>query len=152
MVTPKESQTGVATANELYWGSKQSVNKIAEGLELSKSALYDIIQPHPLGLSCPTCGREVVFANRTAREKGLATCSECDWEGLEDDTDPFVAERPVVLPTYEERGEVDVGDRAENASVEPFAQLDSSTTRTMAAGALLGAVAGLALVLWTWRR
>ena len=86
MGAPKESQTEVNAANELYWGSKQSVNKIAEKLELSKSALYDMISPKPLDLSCPLCGEGVVYANRTASEKGLATCPERQWEGPENDT------------------------------------------------------------------
>ena len=90
MGAPKESQTEVNAANELYWGSKQSVNKIAEKLELSKSALYDMISPKPL--------------------------------------DP------------------------EQTSASFPLQLDVSTTRTLAAGALLGAAAGLALVIWTWRK
>ena len=65
MGAPKESQTEVNAANELYWGSKQSVNKIAEKLELSKSALYDMISPKPLDLSCPLCGEEVVSVSYT---------------------------------------------------------------------------------------
>lgn len=152
MGAPKESQTGVTAANELYWGSNQSVNKIAEELELSKSALYDMIRPKPLDLSCPLCGREVVYANRTACEKGLANCSECEWEGTENEANPFVAEHPVALPTYDDQGVVSLDEDPDQAGTSLPTRLDLSTTRTMAAGALLGAAAGLALVIWTWRR
>ena len=155
MGAPKESQTEVNAANELYWGSKQSVNKIAEKLELSKSALYDMISPKPLGLSCPLCGEGVVYANRTASEKGLATCPECQWEGPENDTNALIAERPIALPTYNDQSDqevVDLDEDPEQASTSFPLQIDVSTTRTLAAGALLGAAAGLALVIWTWRK
>ena len=152
MGAPKGSQIGVTAANELYWGSNQSVNKIAEKLELSKSALYDMIRPKPLDLSCPLCGREVVYANRTACEKGFANCSECEWEGPENEANPFIAEQLVALPTYDDQGVVGLDEDPEKVSTLLPTRLDSSTTRTMAAGALLGAAAGLALVIWTWRR
>ena len=152
MGAPKESQIEVTAANELYWGSNQSVNKIAEKLELSKSALYDMISPKPLDLSCPLCGGGVVYANRTASEKGLANCPECQWEGPENDTNALIAERPIAFPAYSEQEVVDLDEHPEQTSTSFPIQLDASTTRTLAAGALLGAAAGLALVIWTWRK
>jgi predicted RNA-binding Zn-ribbon protein involved in translation (DUF1610 family) len=152
MGAPKESQTGVMAANELYWGSNQSVNKIAEGLELSKSALYDMIRPKPLDLSCPLCGQGIVYANRTACEKGVANCSECEWKGPENEANSFIAERPVALPTYGDQEVVGLDKHPEKASTSLPTGLDSSTAHTVAVGALLGAAAGLALVIWTWRR
>ncbi len=152
MGAPKESQIEVTAANELYWGSNQSVNKIAEKLELSKSALYDMISPKPLDLSCPLCGGGVVYANRTASEKGLANCPECQWEGPENDANALIAERPIAFPTYSEQEVVDLDEHPEQTSTSFPIQLDASTTRTLAAGALLGAAAGLALVIWTWRK
>jgi len=152
MGAPKESETGVTAANELYWGSNQSVNKIAEKLELSKSALYDMISPKPLDLSCPLCGQGVVYANRTASQKGLANCSACDWEGSENDTNAFTAERPLAFPAHNDQEVVDLDEHPEQSSASLPTQLDLSTTRILAAGALLGAAAGLALVIWTWRR
>jgi len=35
-------------ANELYWGSDRSVNQIADDLDLSKGALYEMIRPSPV--------------------------------------------------------------------------------------------------------
>lgn len=71
-------------ANELYWESDESVNQIADDLELSKGTLYGMIHPRKAGLPCPECRAGMVFANRTARDKGLLNCPEC---GLEEDED-----------------------------------------------------------------
>ena len=68
-------------ANELYWGSDMSVNQIAEELDLSKGTLYGMIRPRPAGLGCPACGEEVVFPNRTARDRSTVACEVCGWEG-----------------------------------------------------------------------
>ena len=111
-----------------------------------------MISPKPLDLSCPLCGGGVVYANRTASEKGLANCPECQWEGPENDTNALIAERPIAFPTYSEQEVVDLDEHPEQTSTSFPIQLDASTTRTLAAGALLGAAAGLALVIWTWRK
>lgn len=71
-------------ANELYWESDESVNQIADDLELSKGTLYGMIHPRQAGLPCPECRAGMVFANRTARDKGLLSCPAC---GLEEDED-----------------------------------------------------------------
>src|SRR6056297_3570788 len=67
-------------ANELYWGSDRSVNDLAEDLNLSKGALYSLIEPLPADLDCPECGGEMQYANRTARDRGIVTCAECELE------------------------------------------------------------------------
>ena len=149
MSAQKDSNSAVAAANELYWGSGQSVNKIAENLELSKSALYDMIRPQPLGLSCPLCAAEVASSNRTAKDKRVATCAECGWEGPENDAGPLVADRPTTIPTHTPFADQGTAKLDQNPEV---IEADLSGFRTMAAGAFFGAAAGLALVLWTWRR
>ena len=138
--TSERMQEATATANELYWGSERSVNQIAEQLDLSKGALYGMIQPLPEGLGCPICGEEVASANRTARERGVLSCAQCAWKGNEDETVALGGEGAVTLPVYE--GEDDVIET-------PLA--DRGRARTLAGGALLGAAVGLALVLWTRR-
>jgi hypothetical protein len=124
-------------ANDLYWGSKRSVNQIADEMNLSKGALYAMIRAQPSGLGCPLCGDEVAFANRTSKERGRLDCTTCDWDGSVDETTGYVAESkdPVALP-------------------EPLPPLPArrNRTRTVAGGALLGAAVGLALVLWARRR
>ena len=92
-------------ANELYWGSDESVNQIAERLDLSKSALYGMVGPLMSGYGCPVCGAEVEFANRTARDRDELECPACEWEGGEsetialDDDDSDEGTRPRPLPT-----------------------------------------------------
>lgn len=128
-----------ARANELYWSSDRSVNQIADDLDLSKGALYTIIEPLHAGLRCPRCSSSVVYPNRTAKDRGLVDCSDCEWDGRRDEAtaigddevgdDPAVADRPSPI-----RLQTAVG------------------TRAVVGGALLGAAAGLALVLWARRR
>ena len=67
-------------ANELYWGSDTSVNRIAQALDLSRGALYALIRPLPTGLPCPECSGELQYSNRTARERTLMTCAVCGLE------------------------------------------------------------------------
>jgi predicted RNA-binding Zn-ribbon protein involved in translation (DUF1610 family) len=68
-------------ANELYWRSGQSVNQIAETMDLSKSGLYTLIRPLPAKRACPECGEGLVFLNRTTEQKTIASCPECEYEG-----------------------------------------------------------------------
>ena len=124
-------------ANELYWRSGQSVNQIAEELDLSKSALYGVIHPLPAGLGCPLCQNEVVFANRTARQRRKVSCPICTWEGSEEETVPDVG------------GETEPVDDVE---LPPPTAVGRSGRQVALGGALLGAAAGLALVLWVRRR
>jgi hypothetical protein len=145
--TSERMQEAAATANELYWGSERSVNQIAEQLDLSKGALYGMIQPLPEGLGCPICGEEVVSANRTARERGMLSCAQCPWKGDEDETVALGGDGALTLPVYSDEGDV-IAD-ADDVLVPPIA--DRGRGRTLAGGALLGAAVGLALVLWTRR-
>ena len=64
-------------ANELYWRSERGVNQIAEDMELSKSRLYGLVRPLPAGSLCPQCQAELLFPNRTAKEKGFLSCPKC---------------------------------------------------------------------------
>ena len=68
-------------ANELYWRSGESVNQIAETMDLSKSGLYTLIRPLPAKRACPECGEGLVFSNRTTEQKTIASCPECEYEG-----------------------------------------------------------------------
>jgi len=131
-------------ANELYWTSDLSVNQIAEELDLSKGMLYELIRPAPAGMGCPECSEELVYANRTARDRALLACPRCGWEGDEDEADLGVGDGSVVLP---ESGQGDTAT-APGAVTLP----DAGRKRVMVGGALLGAAAGLALVLWSRRR
>jgi len=122
-------------ANELYWGSDMSVNQIADALDLSKGALYEMIRPLAASVDCPSCGAEAVHGNRTAKEKGLIACPECGWGGAEEATRPT------------ERTPATVQARKPQAPPPP-----THRQGALAGGLLLGAAAGLALVLWARRK
>ncbi len=124
-------------ANELYWSSDRSVNQIADDLDLSKGALYALVEPLAAGLACPLCGSEVGYANRTARDRGQLDCPTCDWDGSADETVSYEPPDADPEPPLARR--------------EPSA-ITSARLRTMAGGAMLGAAVGLALVIWARRK
>jgi len=131
-------------ANELYWGSEWSVNQIADELDLSKGVLYGIIRPRPSGLACPNCGQEVVYPNRTAKERKLVACASCGWGGGEADADPTGGDAGVLLPP--------AGEPDDDEIVMPPIRFSTSSQRVVLGGVLLGAAVGLALVMWVQRR
>jgi len=137
------TQEVVEHANELYWRSDRSVNGIAEELDLSKGALYGIIQGEPAGFDCPLCGDEVLYMNRTAKDRGQVDCPTCNWDGSAEESTGYDASS----------GDSDHGESADEVAVmTPPAPLVTARARTIVGGALLGAAAGLALVLWVRRR
>lgn len=128
-----------ARANELYWESDESVNQIAEDLGLSKGTLYSVIEPLSTGLACPECGEELLYPNRTARERGMVGCPSCGFEGEEEEAG--VPAAPASRA---------VGD-AIGTGIAAWDEMDETRKRTVIGGALLGAAAGLALVFWSRR-
>ena len=125
----------VQRANDLYWGSDRSVNQIADDLDLSKGALYAMVEPLAAGLGCPLCGAEVVFSNRTAKDRRRLDCPTCDWDGTPDETGDLE----------------EVEDEVAVAVPPPPLTVVNDRFRTVMGGALLGAAVGLALVLWARR-
>jgi hypothetical protein len=67
-------------ANELYWNSGETVEKIGRQLGLSRKAMYSSVRPVPAGGACPHCEEELVFTNRTARAAGDAYCPGCEMQ------------------------------------------------------------------------
>ncbi len=137
--------------NSLYWESDQSVNQIGEALDLSKGVLYGLIAPLPAGLPCPGCSEEMVFPNRTAREKGFLACPECGmeeeegavrtfWEGREDTEEDEAPGEPRALA----RRAGEAMQKAVNTGKERVSNL-SPRSRIVAGTALLGVAAGLVL-------
>lgn len=143
MQSPETPRNVADKANELYWSSDLSVNQIAEDLDLSKGMLYGLIEPEATGRACPECGSAAVWAHRTAKAKGTVSCASCSWEGRAAEThepgaDGIVPLRPRAAQPSED-------------ATEPSGW-SATELRTAAGGALLGAAAGLALILWARRR
>ena len=149
-------------ANELYWGSELSVKQIADELDLSRGALYGLLEPLGAVHPCPECGGETAWANRTARDRHQVACPECGWEGSDAGATPRARPTPKPGrsigsgPAPKTRPAVESGPAPEE---RPAASEGGSPTirdparvRIAAGGALLGAAAGLALVLWNRRR
>ncbi len=76
----EQDETQARRANELYWESDTSVNRIADQLGLSKGSLYAAIEPLASESMCPLCQEPLVYLNRTALEKGHLQCSGCGTE------------------------------------------------------------------------
>ena len=92
--------------NRMYWDSDESVNRIAEQLDLSKGALYGMIEPAPADRTCPDCTSPLSFGNRTARDRGLAECVPCSVVGEPADRVPSTAlarHTPEPAPIREPR-------------------------------------------------
>lgn len=121
----------VEQANSLYWESDASVNEIAEKMDLSKGALYGLVEPLDADAGCPACGGALEFPNRTAREKGMVTCPVC---GMEEELSLVEA---VAL---------DEGDGEAYEAPPPAAgPLEGVGLRTLVASTLLGLAAGIAI-------
>jgi len=120
-------------ANELYWDTGMGVNQIASTLDVSKGVLYALIRPLEAEKDCPRCGAEMMFANRTAREQGVATCPHCT---------------AGAGASAEEEGEEE--DRGE-APAPPSARGLTSPVRMVVAGAVV-LTAGALLIRWMRRR
>ena len=147
-----------AEANRLYWESGQSVNQIGEELDLSKGVLYGLIAPLPAGLPCPQCGQEMVFPNRTAREKGFLACPDCGMEEeeaavrafWEDDTGAGASPGAEESTTLSGR----VGNAVERAVQTGRHRVSDlgHRGRIVAGTALLGVAAGLILAGYLRKR
>jgi hypothetical protein len=153
MDTSAGTPEAYARANELYWGSNRSVNQIADELDLSKGALYEMIRPRPAGLGCPDCGAEVVHPNRTAKERERVGCASCDWEGLEHEAIRFGPRLTRDAPPADSADDVYTeSDFDAPVLPPPFYDAPTPGRRLVVGGALLGAAVGLALVIWARRR
>jgi hypothetical protein len=138
-------------ANRLYWDSDQSVNQIGEQLDLSKGVLYGLIAALPSGLPCPECGEEMVFPNRTARDKGFLACPECGMEEeeysvrafWEDQDEPMGEDRDSRIPPLAMRA----GEAVQKAVEQGKARVSemSPRGRIITGTALLSLAAGIAL-------
>jgi predicted RNA-binding Zn-ribbon protein involved in translation (DUF1610 family) len=119
-------------ANELYWRSEQSVNQIAEAMDLSKSGLYALVRPLPAERTCPECGEGLVFPNRTTEHKAIASCPECE----------YVGEAPSARPDGEPGSDLEP-QRGPTAVRKTSSGRRLRSSRVLWASVLLGVAVGL---------
>ncbi len=119
-------------ANRLYWESDDSVNEIAEQLDLSKSALYQKIEGLDADEPCAQCGGALEYANRTARDKGVVRCPLCGSDA---------ASPKTVKPTRRSTRSV---AKVPSRTPDPVAD-----RQALLGAALLGTAALMLLVRWT---
>lgn len=151
-VNPSDERLLAEQVNHLYWDGNQSVNRIADELQVSKGVLYELLDLLPAGLACPRCGQELGYANRTARDKGFVTCAGC---GLEDDAAAVAAMAgQVIAPAgaaAEKSAMADSPAAAEPASLGPAIPLDAPNAGALVGAALLGLAVGLLLGGWIYQ-
>jgi len=142
-------------ANQRYWESDESVNQIGETLGVSKGMLYNLLEPLAAGLPCPGCGEEMVFPNRTARDKGFLECPECGLEEEEEAVQTFWEEEGDSTLILQPRRMVQRAGEAVQRAVDTGRDRVESMTprgRIIAGTALLGAAAGLVLGTYLRKR
>lgn len=94
----EEKTAAAPEINRLYWETDDSVAEISNQLGVSRRALYDHVEPLPVGVQCASCGAEMYYSNRSARAAGMARCLMC---GNEREIDPGVsADEAGAIPPY----------------------------------------------------
>lgn len=82
-----------ASANRLYWHSRDPVDALAARLGMSRHAFYQSIRPEPAGRACAACGGVLEFSNRTARQTSRARCAAC---GADERVSPTPVQSVVI--------------------------------------------------------
>ncbi|TVP72943.1 MAG: hypothetical protein EA352_12320 [Gemmatimonadales bacterium] len=132
-------------ANRRYWETSESVNGIAEAMELSKGRLYGLLESLPVEATCPECGGVLAFEHRTARDRGVLTCQSCGFEGGADEVEGGTEVRPHPAASRQ-RGAARTSGAG---SVRPASRGSGPAGDGLVVGALLvGVAAGLALGRW----
>lgn len=94
-----EDRTAIAPeVNRLYWETDDSVADISNRLNVSRRALYDLVEPLPAGAECVACGGDLYFGNRSAKAAGIARCPNC---GNEREVEHDISHEDVgTIPPY----------------------------------------------------
>jgi hypothetical protein len=111
------------------------VNSIAEDLGLSKGRLYELIHPLKSGSQCGICESDLVFYNRTSRDRNDALCTSCDNGPIS----PSARSRIHAGTAETAFGEAAPIPSGTTAAVPPLGLLG------VVAGFLIGTVAGVVL-------
>lgn len=132
-------------ANRRYWETSESVNGIADAMELSKGRLYDLLASLPVEAPCPECGGVLAFEHRTARDRGHLTCQACGFETGVDEVDGGTEVRPH--PAVSGRSPARGGE-AGRSGAGAASGLAPSGDGVVVGALLVGVAAGLALGRW----
>lgn len=140
-------------ANRLYWHSDLGVNQIAEEMGISKGALYTQVNPLAAEIQCPRCDTELVYPNRTARDRGFLSCPNCGFEEelseLEDATPVRKRKSPSKTKVRASRSEgAEEEDDGEAGDSRTFSR---ENTRVLVGSGLIALAAGLILTRWLRR-
>jgi hypothetical protein len=125
-------------ADRLYWETGTPVAEIAERLGISRRALYDAVQPRPIGLACMECGDGLVFRNRSAAERQTAACLVCEVEVV---VEPIPGRREYEDPEVEQESVAARLSPVDRAAV-PAPGHGAGLGAALLAGLALGAVSG----------
>lgn len=127
--------------NELYWSDAGTVEEIVTRLGISRSTLYGSIEPEPSGLRCAHCHAEMVFANRTARDRGVAVCPECGRESEPGEAPAGSAGNGLTARPGDGRTPVEA-DARQPSPPRLWRRIPPQRAATVIGGAALGIVAG----------
>lgn len=139
-------------ANRLYWHSDLGVNQIAEEMGISKGALYTQVNPLAAEIQCPRCDTELVYPNRTARDRGFLSCPNC---GFEEE----LSELEDAAPVRKRKAPSKAKGRASRSDAEAPEEDDAAARRTLSrenarvlvGSGLVALAAGLILTRWLRR-
>jgi hypothetical protein len=139
----EQNASVIAEANRLYWQTDKPVAEIADKLNVSRRALYELVKPEPAAITCSACGGGVEYVNRSAKQSGVGRCQDC---GAECSAGQEMEDVQEVVPPYAAGWPRAVTRRAE---VE-----DDLRTRALKIGgiALAGAALGAAVAMLVARR
>ena len=133
-----EEKSAVAPeVNRLYWETADSVAEISSSLGISRRALYELVEPLPVGMECSSCGAELHFGNRSAKAAGIARCLVC---GNEHELDTDASPEDIGgVPPYAAGWPAAARNTAANGARERAVMIAGFAI----AGAVVGAVATL---------
>lgn len=130
----EEKAAAAIEVNRLYWDTDDSVAEISNRLNVSRRAMYEMIEPMAAGIECASCGAELYYNNRSARGSGVARCLVC---GKERAVDVDMSHEDVgMIPPYS-AGWPATGKRTDDHMRERTAMIAGFAI----AGVVVGAIA-----------
>jgi len=148
---PRSELERTDEANRLYWHSELGVNQIAEEMGVSKGALYTLVRPLGAGMPCPRCDSELLFPNRTARDRGFLSCSQCGFEEELTELEAASSRARRQKPPAKPQGDEVALDGENGAEATGRGPLSRENTRILLGSGLIAIAAGVILTRWLRR-